>query len=74
MNSSDEDTSPAEDSREGVSEERERIVSLKNLRKVFLSNGKQKVAVDGVSLDMFEGEICAFLDTMVRARRQRFRC
>ena len=35
MNSSDDDTSPAEDSREGVSEERERIVSLKNLRKFF---------------------------------------
>ena len=41
--------------------DRERIVRIKSLRKVFGSGGIETVAVDGISLDMYEGEILCLL-------------
>ncbi|XP_046358771.2 phospholipid-transporting ATPase ABCA3-like [Haliotis rufescens] len=36
-------------------------ISIQNLKKVFGSGSKQKVAVDGMSLNMFEGQISVLL-------------
>ncbi|XP_067683951.1 phospholipid-transporting ATPase ABCA3-like isoform X2 [Haliotis asinina] len=36
-------------------------ISINNLRKVFGSGSKEKVAVDGISLNMFEGQISVLL-------------